>query len=79
MRGALLRDYKMNALIVSGIGAKPVQGFSKTGISAFFASRLPCRDVKSLVEGMVRREYSMMDPEQAYKGHVGCHGKPFNL
>jgi predicted Fe-Mo cluster-binding NifX family protein len=72
----LLQDYKVNALIVSDIGAKPLQGFTRAGISVFFAPKQPCHDVRSLLEGMARKEFSVMDPKQACKGHGSCRVKP---
>lgn len=73
----LLQDFEVNALIVSGIGAKPLQGFAQAGIAVFFAPRLPYGDVNSLMEGMARQEFSLMDPGQACKGHGHCRSRPF--
>ena len=69
----LLQDLRVDAVIVSGIGTRPLQGFAKAGILVFFAPKHPCRDVGSLMEGMARREFSFMAAEQACQGHGSCH------
>ena len=74
----LLQDFKVNALIVSGIGAMPLKGFAKAGIEVFYAPKHLYMDVNSLIKGMSQNEFSLMDPEQACKGHGSCRVKPFD-
>lgn len=72
----LLSDHKVNSLIVSGIGARPLAGFAREGIAVFFAPGHPYEDVNSLMEAMMRQELSQMNPEQACSGHGNCQVKP---
>jgi len=74
----LLQDFKVNALIVSGIGSMPLKGFIKAGIDVFYAPKHPYRDVISLIKGMTKSEFTLMDPEKACKGHGSCRVKPFD-
>ena len=73
----LLREHNVNSLIVSGIGARPLAGFAKEGITVFFAPGQPYRDISSLMEALMRDEFTLMTPEQACNGHGNCHTTPF--
>lgn len=69
----LLQDHNVHVIVVAGMGARPLQGFAEAGIEVFFAPSHPYQDVKSLVEGMLRNEFPLMQPEQACQGHGNCH------
>jgi len=71
----LLQDMQVNVLVVSGIGTTPLKGFVTAGISVFFAPKFPYQDVKSLVDGMMQQEFSLMNPDQACQGHGSCRVK----
>jgi len=73
----LLQDHKVDTLIVSDIGAKPLEGFIRNGITVFFAPTDPYQDVNSLIKGMMQEKFSLMKPEQSCKGHGSCRVKPF--
>jgi predicted Fe-Mo cluster-binding NifX family protein len=69
----LLREHGVNSIIVSGIGARPLQGFANAGITVFYAPREFYKDINSLLGGMMRQEFSLIKPEQACQGHGSCH------
>ena len=69
----LLKDQNVDAIVVGGIGAKPLQGFSDVGIDVFFASQQNYRIVKDAVDGMLKDQLTLMDPSQACQGHGDCH------
>jgi predicted Fe-Mo cluster-binding NifX family protein len=69
----LLQDHKVHILVVSGMGARPLKGFAEVGIEVFFAPKHHYQDVKSLVEGIFRNEFELMNAEQACQGHGSCH------
>lgn len=69
----LLKDQKVDAIVVGGIGARPLQGFSKVGIDVFFASQQHYRIVKDAVDGMLNGRLTLMEPSQACQGHGKCH------
>lgn len=48
----LLQDNNVHMIVVSGMGANPLQGFAEADIEVFFAPKAPYQDVKSLLEGM---------------------------
>ena len=68
-----LKDHGVQAIVVGGIGARPMQGFADVGIDVYFADRNSCRDVRSVVEGMVENKFPLIRPDQACKGHGNCH------
>lgn len=69
----LLQDHNVHGIVVSGMGARPLQGFAKAGIEVFFAPKHPYQDVKSLVKGMFRNEFPLMQAEQACHGQGKCY------
>jgi predicted Fe-Mo cluster-binding NifX family protein len=69
----LLQDHNVHILVVSGMGARPLQGFTDVGIMVFYAPQHPYQDVKSLVEGLSRNEFTVMNAGQACQGHGSCH------
>jgi predicted Fe-Mo cluster-binding NifX family protein len=68
-----LKDQGVQAIVVGGIGARPMQGFADVGIDVYFADRNAYKDVRSVVEGMVGNKFPLIRPDQACKGHGNCH------
>ena len=68
----LLQDHNVHMIVVSGMGARPLQGFAKAGIKVLFAPKHSCRDVQALIEGVSRNEFAAMQAEQACQGHGKC-------
>lgn len=69
----LLKDRNVDAIVVGGIGARPLQGFSDVGIDVFFASQQKYRIVKDAVNGMLKDQLTLMEPSQACQNHGKCH------
>ncbi|KPK24080.1 MAG: hypothetical protein AMJ61_14280 [Desulfobacterales bacterium SG8_35_2] len=69
----LLQDHNVHMIVVSGLGARPLQGFAKAGIKVLFAPKHPYRDVQELIEGLSRNEFTAMQEKQACQGHGKCH------
>ena len=70
----LLRDRGIDAIVVGGMGARPLSGFAEAGIKVYFAGLQAFTSVKSAVEGMLRNDFEAMQPSQTCKGQGGCHG-----
>ncbi len=68
-----LRDQGMGAIVVGGIGARPLQGFGEVGIKVYFADRNHAQSVAEAVDGMVAGRFPEIRPEQACQGHGNCH------
>ena len=70
---SFLRDQGVKAIVVGGIGARPLQGFSEVGIEVYFADRNNIQNVKEVVEGMIGGQFPLIRPDQACNGHSNCH------
>jgi predicted Fe-Mo cluster-binding NifX family protein len=69
----LLKERNVDALVVGGMGMRPLQGFSEVGIAVYFASREQYLDVQAVVEGFLENRLARMQPQQACKGGGECH------
>ena len=71
----LLKDQGIDAIVVGGMGARPLQGFQSVGIKVYFANRESFGNVQAVVDGMVNNHLVLMQPSQACQGHGDCHGE----
>jgi len=69
----LLHDQGVDAIVVGGIGARPMQGFADVGIAVYFADRNTVRTVGEVAEGFINNRFPLIRPDQACKGHGNCH------
>jgi predicted Fe-Mo cluster-binding NifX family protein len=69
----LLQEQEVGAIVVGGMGKRPLLGFQEAGIAVYFAPRLEYPNVRSVVEGMLAGAFQLMDPQQACKGGGNCH------
>lgn len=69
----LLKDAKVEAIVVAGLGKRPMQGFSEVGIAVYYADQEKVADVKSVFENMVAKKLPVMHPEQVCKGSGNCN------
>jgi predicted Fe-Mo cluster-binding NifX family protein len=68
----ILHDAAVKAIVVGGMGARPMQGFVQAGIDVYFAGRETVQDVQSVVEHFVEGKLPMMHPSQVCKGSGNC-------
>lgn len=68
----LLKEAGVEAIVVAGLGKRPMQGFSEAGIAVYFADRNNVPDVKSVFENLVAKKLVVMHPEQVCKGSGNC-------
>ncbi|MGL1932545.1 MAG: NifB/NifX family molybdenum-iron cluster-binding protein [Desulfotalea sp.] len=65
----LLAEHKVNALVVGGIGMRPLMGFKQVGINVYHdAERL---DIKPVVEDMIAGKLALISDDQVCGGGGG--------
>ncbi len=69
----LLHDAKVEAIVVGGMGARPMRGFADAGISVYFADRESMKNVREVVDGFTANRLPVMHADQVCKGSGNCH------
>ncbi|MEE9118946.1 MAG: NifB/NifX family molybdenum-iron cluster-binding protein [Calditrichia bacterium] len=67
----LLAGQNVNAIVVGGIGRRPLEGFAQVGIDVYFDSVNP--HVKTVVEHLIANRLEKISPDQACDGGGDCH------
>ncbi|MBW2610281.1 MAG: NifB/NifX family molybdenum-iron cluster-binding protein [Deltaproteobacteria bacterium] len=65
----LLAEHKVNALIVGGIGMRPLMGFKQAGIDVYHDSERP--EIKPVVEDLIAGKLSQITDNQVCGGGGG--------
>ncbi len=65
----LLAQHNVNALIVGGIGMRPLMGFKQVGIDVYFDDEHS--DIKSVVENLITGKLKMIEENQVCGGGQG--------
>ena len=68
----LLNDAGVEAIVVMGMGTRPMQGFSEAGIAVYYAHKNGVADVKAVVSKMGMGGLPVMHPSQSCKGSGNC-------
>jgi len=66
-----LSNHKVNALIVGGIGPRPLMGFNEVGIDVYHDTIYP--EIKQVVEGLIAGNLPIISIDQTCGGGGGCH------
>ena len=69
---SLLSNEGVEAIAVTGMGARPMQGFSEAGIAVYFAHKNGVADVGTVVAKMSEGGLPIMHPSQSCKGSGNC-------
>ncbi|MFZ5764251.1 MAG: NifB/NifX family molybdenum-iron cluster-binding protein [Thermodesulfobacteriota bacterium] len=69
----LLQERDVDALVVGGMGARPLMGFNEVGIDVYFAERDEFRDVEAVVSGFLQGRFPVMQPQHTCQGGGDCH------
>ncbi len=69
----ILQDAGAEAIIVGGMGARPMRGFADVGISVYFADRSTMKTVQDVVRGFTTNLLPIMHADQVCKGSGNCH------
>lgn len=64
---ALLAKHNVNALIVGGIGMRPLMGFRQVGIQVYHEDRTP--QIRPVVEEMIKGRIPAISDNQVCGGH----------
>ncbi|MBN2443884.1 MAG: dinitrogenase iron-molybdenum cofactor biosynthesis protein [Spirochaetales bacterium] len=62
----LLAQHKVNAIIVGGMGMRPLMGFNEVGIDVYHEAT--CAEIKPVVEYLIAGKLKMMTPDKACGG-----------
>lgn len=65
-----LSNYKVNALVVSGIGLRPLTAFNEVGIDVYHDAT--CADIKPVVESLITGNLSIISSDQTCGGGGNC-------
>ncbi|NTV14420.1 MAG: dinitrogenase iron-molybdenum cofactor biosynthesis protein [Desulfobulbaceae bacterium] len=65
----LLRDEQVAAIVVSGMGKRPLAGFQEAGIEVFWAPQESATSVNAVIAGLLEDSFQVMAPVQACTGH----------
>lgn len=68
----LLHAAAVEAIIVGGMGARPLRGFAEVGITVYFADRSSMQSVGDAVDGFVANRLPVMHADQVCKGSGNC-------
>lgn len=68
-----LKSHDVDAIVVGGIGARPLQGFIEVGIDVFYADRSTVPTVQSVVDGMIGAKFPKIRADQTCQNHGNCH------
>ncbi len=69
----ILQDAKVDAIVVAGMGMRPMMGFSQAGITVYFADLNRIPEVGSAVENLQAGRLPVMRGDQACQGSGNCH------
>jgi predicted Fe-Mo cluster-binding NifX family protein len=69
----VLQEGGAEAIIVGGMGARPMQGFAGVGISVYFADKNTIKTVDDAIAKFAAGQLPMMHADQVCKGSGNCH------
>ncbi|MCB9480738.1 MAG: NifB/NifX family molybdenum-iron cluster-binding protein [Desulfobacteraceae bacterium] len=67
----LLAGHKVNALIVGGIGMRPLMGFRQVGIEVYHDDQRPL--IRPVVEDLIKGQLQLISDNQVCGGGGGAH------
>ena len=63
----LLAGHKVNALIVGGIGMRPLMGFRQVGIKVYYDTA--CTGIRTVVQDLIAGKLPLIGEDQVCQGH----------
>jgi len=69
----ILHDAGAEAIIVGGMGARPMRGFAEMGITVYFADQGRMRTAQDVLQGLVAAQLPVMHADQVCQGSGNCH------
>ena len=68
-----LSDAGVNAIVVGGIGARPMQGFAEVGIDVYWADKNSIPNAADVMDKFSAGMLPKMNVDQACQGGSNCH------
>lgn len=68
----LLREVGVEAIVVAGLGMRPMQGFQQAGIDVYYADQEKITDVESVIQNLRERKLVKMHADQVCQGSGNC-------
>ncbi len=68
----LLAEHKVNALVVGGIGMRPLMGFKQVGIDVYYDATRP--QIRPVVEDLIAGKLPLIEENQVCGGGGGMMG-----
>ncbi len=68
-----LSDAGVDAIVVGGIGARPMQGFAEVGIDVYWADKDSIPSAGDVMEKFSAGQLPKMNVDQACSGGTNCH------
>ena len=68
----LLREAGVEAIVVAGLGMRPMQGFQQAGIAVYYADQKKVPNVESVIQNMRDRKLVKMHANQVCQGSGNC-------
>jgi predicted Fe-Mo cluster-binding NifX family protein len=68
----LLRDAGVEAIVVAGLGMRPMQGFQQAGIEVYYADQTQVPDVESVIQNLRESKLVKMHADQVCQGSGNC-------
>ena len=69
----ILHEAQVDAIVVGGMGARPMMGFSEVGIAVYYADPARIPDAGMVVEHLKAGKLPLMRSNQACSGSGNCH------
>ncbi len=69
----ILQDANVDAIVVAGMGMRPMMGFDQVGIAVYFADLNRIPEVGTAVENLKAGKLPVMRSDQACQGSGNCH------
>ena len=69
----ILHDAKVDAIVVAGMGMRPMMGFNQVGITVYFADLNRIPSVGMAVDNLMAGKLPVMHGDQACQGSGNCH------
>lgn len=68
----ILQQAGVDAIIVAGLGKRPMEGFNQAGITVYYADPNQAKDVAGIIELVQRGGLIVMNANQACQGSANC-------
>lgn len=68
-----MKDQGVDAMVVGGMGMRPLQGFNEVGVDVYYAGREEYLNVQAVVEAFLQDKLPVMQSSNACQGGTACH------